>query len=175
MNFCSQCGYRVHQEIPDGDDRLRDVCSSCGTIHYSNPIIVAGTLPVCGSRVLLCKRAIEPGYGLWTLPAGFMENGETTVEAALRETREEAGALVKNVMLYTVLDIPRFNNVYMIFRSELEGDHFAAGVESLEVALFSENEIPWDQIAFETVRRTLSLFFEDRVTGLFPLHQDVIR
>lgn len=174
MNFCSQCGHRVHQAIPEGDDRLRDICSSCGTIHYSNPIIVAGTLPVRGSRVLLCKRAIEPGYGLWTLPAGFMENGETTVEAALRETREEAGALVNDATLYTVLDIPRFNNVYMIFRSELESD-FTAGVESLEVALFEEDDIPWDQIAFETVRRTLLLFFKDRITGHFPLHQDVIR
>ncbi|WP_414499841.1 NUDIX hydrolase [Zymobacter sp. IVIA_12111.31 C1] len=174
MNFCSQCGHPVHQAIPDGDDRLRDVCSFCGTIHYSNPVIVAGTLPVQGSRVLLCQRAIEPGYGLWTLPAGFMENGETTVEAALRETREEAGAQVQNAMLYTVLDIPRFNNVYMIFRSELEGD-FSAGIESLDVALFDEKDIPWDQIAFETVRRTLKLFFEDRVRGHFPLHQDVIR
>lgn len=173
MNFCSQCGHRVHQAIPEGDDRLRDICSSCGTIHYSNPVIVAGTLPVQGSHVLLCQRAIEPGYGLWTLPAGFMENGETTVEAALRETREEAGAVVRHAELYTVLDIPRFNNVYMIFRSELDGG-FSAGIESLQVALFEEDEIPWDQIAFETVRRTLKLFFEDRTRGHFPLHQGVI-
>lgn len=174
MNFCSQCGHRVHQAIPDGDDRLRDVCSFCGTIHYSNPVIVAGTLLAQGSRVLLCQRAIEPGYGLWTLPAGFMENGETTVDAALRETREEAGARVEHVTLYAVLDIPRFNNVYMIFRGELDSE-FSAGVESLDVALFEEHEVPWDRIAFETVRRTLKLFFEDRTRACFPLHQDVIR
>lgn len=174
MNFCSQCGHRIQRIIPEGDDRLRDVCPSCGTIHYSNPVIVAGTLPVHGSRVLLCQRAIEPGYGLWTLPAGFMENGETTVEAALRETREEAGALVQHAVLYTVLDIPRFNNVYMIFRSEFDGE-FSAGIESLQVALFEEEEIPWDQIAFETVRRTLKLFFADRKQGHFPLHQGAIR
>ena len=174
MNFCSQCGHRVHQAIPDGEDRLRDVCPACGTIHYSNPVIVAGTLPVCGSRILLCRRAIEPGYGLWTLPAGFMENGETTVEAALRETQEEAGARVKHATLYTVLDIPRFNNVYMIFKADLDG-RFSAGTDSLEVALLEEADIPWDHIAFETVRRTLAHFFDDRKRGCFALHQGVIR
>ena len=159
--------------MPDGDCRIRDVCPACGTVHYSNPIIVAGTLPVAGGRVLLCRRAIAPGYGQWTLPAGFMENGETTVEAALRETWEEARACVSAPTLYAVLDMPRFNNVYLIFRGELEGS-YAAGAESLEVALFEEHDIPWEHIAFDTVRRTLQHFFNDRRAAHFPLHQDVI-
>ncbi|WP_106478774.1 NUDIX hydrolase [Phytohalomonas tamaricis] len=174
MNFCSHCGAPVRLAIPEGDDRPRYLCESCGTIHYQNPKIVAGTLPVSGDRVLLCKRAIAPRYGYWTLPAGFMENAETTVEAALRETREEAGAEVDNVTLYTLINLPHIDQVYMIFRGELKGE-FTAGIESLEVALFREEDIPWDALAFSTIERTLKHFFADRKNDHFPLHISDIR
>lgn len=174
MNFCSHCGAPVRLAIPAGEDRPRYLCDSCGTIHYQNPKIVAGTLPVSGDRVLLCKRAIAPRLGYWTLPAGFMENAETTVEAALRETREEAGAEVEIVDLYTLINLPHIDQVYMIFRGELKGD-FAAGVESLDVALFREDEIPWDELAFSTIERTLKHFFADRRANRFSLHISDIR
>lgn len=169
MNFCSQCGHHVRFAIPDGDDRPRYLCDSCGAIHYQNPRIVAGTLPVSGSRVLLCKRAISPRKGYWTLPAGYMENGETTSEAALRETWEEACARVDILNLYTLINLPHINQVYMIFLAELQGG-FDIGPESLEVALFEEQEIPWDQLAFPTIERTLLLYYADRHTGNYPLH-----
>ncbi|WP_442487208.1 NUDIX hydrolase [Halomonas litopenaei] len=169
MNFCSHCGQTVRFVIPEGDDRPRYLCDDCGTIHYQNPRIVAGTLPICGSRVLLCRRAIAPREGYWTLPAGFMENGETTPDAARRETREEACAEVALSGLYTMIDLPHINQVFMIFLAELDGS-FAAGPESLEVALFEEHEVPWDELAFPTIERTLRHFFEDRASASFPLH-----
>lgn len=174
MKYCSHCGHTVRLVIPEGDDRQRYVCHSCSTIHYQNPRIVAGTLPVSGSRVLLCRRAIAPRQGYWTLPAGFMENGETTPQAAARETREEACAETRLHGLYTLINLPHINQVFMIFRADLEGD-FAPGPESLEVALFEEYEIPWDELAFPTIERTLSHFYADRVAGNFPLHlSDII-
>ena len=169
MNFCSQCGQPVRFAIPEGDDRPRYLCDACGTIHYQNPRIVAGTLPVSGTRVLLCRRAIAPRRGFWTLPAGFMENVETTLEAAARETREEAGAAVRIHGLYTLINLPHINQVYLMFRADLVGD-FAAGPESLEVALFEEHEIPWGELAFPTIERTLRHFFADRSEARFPLH-----
>ncbi|WFM73295.1 NUDIX hydrolase [Halomonas sp. CKK8] len=169
MNFCSHCGHTVRFAIPDGDDRPRYFCDECGTIHYQNPRIVAGTLPVSGSRVLLCRRAISPRKGYWTLPAGFMENAETTVEAAARETREEACAEVAIHGLYTLINLPHIDQVYMIFRADLAGG-FEAGPESLEVALFEEHEIPWDELAFPTIERTLRHFYDDRRDATFPLH-----
>lgn len=169
MNFCSQCGQRVRFAIPEGDDRLRYLCDACGTIHYQNPRIVAGTLPVRDDRVLLCRRAIAPRKGYWTLPAGFMENAETTVEAAARETLEEACAQVDIQNLYTLINLPHINQVYMIFLADLKGD-FAAGPESLEVAMFAEEEIPWDELAFPTIERTLRHYFADRPDEFFPLH-----
>ncbi|CAM3909962.1 NUDIX hydrolase [Vreelandella rituensis] len=169
MNFCSHCGHTLCFAIPDGDDRPRYLCESCGTIHYQNPRIVAGTLPVSGSRVLLCRRAISPRKGYWTLPAGYMENAETTQQAAARETREEACAEVTLRGLYTLIDLPHINQVYMMFRADLLGG-FDAGVESLEVALFEEHEVPWDELAFPTIERTLQHFFADRRHGEFPLH-----
>nr|WP_300314775.1 NUDIX hydrolase [Halomonas sp.] len=169
MNYCSHCGQPVSFTIPEGDDRPRYVCRSCGTIHYQNPIIVAGTLPTSGSRVLLCKRAIEPRKGYWTLPAGFMENGETTLQAAARETLEEACAEVALDNLYTLINLPHINQVFMIFRARLQGS-FHPGPESLEVALFEEHEIPWDTLAFPTIERTLRHFFADRPQCDFPLH-----
>ena len=169
MNFCSQCGQNVRFAIPEGDDRPRYLCDACGTIHYQNPRIVAGTLPVSGSKVLLCRRAIAPRKGYWTLPAGFMENAETTVEAAARETREEAHAEVEIHDLYTLINLPHIDQVFMIFRADLAGG-FSAGPESLEVALFEEHEVPWDELAFPTIERTLHHFFHDRVDEHYPLH-----
>lgn len=173
MNFCSHCGSTVRFAIPTGDDRPRYLCDSCESIHYQNPRIIAGTLPVSGSRILLCRRAITPRKGFWTLPAGFMENAETTQEAAVRETREEACAEVNIHGLYTLIDLPHINQVYMIFRAELEGS-FAPGIESLEVALFEEYEIPWGELAFPTIERTLQHFFADRESSRFPLHISAI-
>ena len=173
MNFCSHCGDKVRFAVPEGDDRPRYLCDACGTIHYQNPRIVAGTLPVSGSKVLLCKRAISPRKGYWTLPAGYMENAESTQQAAARETREEACAEVKLANLYTLIDLPHINQVYMIFRAELIGG-FSAGPESLEVALFEEHEIPWDELAFTTIERTLRHFYADRSHNDFPLHISVV-
>ncbi|MFC6670131.1 NUDIX hydrolase [Marinobacterium aestuariivivens] len=169
MKYCSQCGNTVSQTIPPGDNRPRHVCDGCGTIHYSNPNIIAGCLPVYGDRVLLCRRAIEPRLGFWTLPAGFMENGESTEQAAARETLEEARAQVRIGDLYTVTSIIHLNQVQMLYLAELDQPEFGPGDESLEVALFSEEQIPWDDLAFQTIRNALRFFFEDRRNDHFPL------
>ncbi|WP_124705408.1 NUDIX hydrolase [Sulfuriferula multivorans] len=170
MNFCSECGSDVIHTIPDGDNRLRHVCLQCNTIHYQNPKMVVGCLPEWGDKILLCKRAIEPQYGLWTLPAGFMENNETTQQGALRETMEEAGARVEIEHLFTLYNLPYISQVYLMFRARLLDLDFAPGPESLEVRLFSEDEIPWDQIAFRTIEQTLRLYFADRRKGAFGFH-----
>ena len=168
MNFCSHCGAATLElRIPDGDTLPRFVCATCGTIHYENPKIVVGCLPVWDERVLLCKRAIEPRHGLWTLPAGFLENGETLEAGALRETLEEADARVELGDLYTVISLPQINQVYMMFRARLLDLDFGPGTESLEVELFDEDEIPWEQLAFRTIARTLRNFFLDRRLGAF--------
>lgn len=174
MNFCSQCGEQVIQRIPEGDSRLRYVCEHCHTIHYQNPNIVAGSLPVWEGKVLLCRRAIEPRLGYWTLPAGFMENGESVEQAARRETVEEACSTLRNLHLYTLIDVPHISQVHVFYRAELVSPDFAAGVESLEVQLFDEADIPWDELAFHTVRRTLECFFADRRKGVFPVHTDCL-
>ena len=171
MNFCSNCGAATLElRIPDGDTLQRRVCATCGTIHYENPKIVAGCLPVWGERVLLCKRAIEPRYGLWTLPAGFLENGETLGSGAARETLEEADARVELGELYTVISLPQINQVYMMFRADLLDLGFGPGSESLAVRLFAEAEIPWESLAFRTIARTLRNYFLDRRLGGFALH-----
>lgn len=170
MNFCSHCGAEVILRIPEDDNRERYVCISCDMIHYQNPNVVAGCIPVWEDKVLLCKRAIEPRYGLWTLPAGFMEMGETTEEAAIRETLEEANARVAVQNLYVIINLPHANQVYMMFRSELTDLDFDPGHESLEVTLFPEETIPWDSIAFATIKQTLRFYFADRPSGKFPLH-----
>jgi len=167
MKYCSECGAQVTLEIPAGDNRPRYICSQCETIHYSNPKIVAGCIPVWQDKILLCKRAIEPRHGLWTLPAGFMENDESTVEAALRETVEEAGANVEIRDLYTMISLVHINQVYMMFLADMTDTDFAPGVESLETELFAENEIPWDQIAFPVIEETMRLYFADRASGDF--------
>jgi ADP-ribose pyrophosphatase YjhB (NUDIX family) len=168
MKFCSACGSSVTQTIPAGDNRPRFVCPECDTIHYQNPKMVVGTLPVWEDKVLLCKRAIEPQYGKWTLPAGFMENHESTQEGALRETFEEAGARVEISHLFTLYNLPYISQVYLMFRARLLDLEFAAGPESLEVALFTEAEIPWDQLAFRTIEQTL------RRNGSFDFHTATI-
>lgn len=168
MKYCSECSHPVRLIIPQGEDRERHVCSQCGTIHYQNPKVIAGFLPVWGQQVLLCKRAIEPRLGFWTLPAGFMELGETLEDAARREAFEEANAQVGLGDLYTVFSLPHLSQVYAFFRGDLLNLDFSAGSESLEVGLFHESEIPWKELAFETVRQSLSFFFEDRKSGHFP-------
>jgi ADP-ribose pyrophosphatase YjhB (NUDIX family) len=162
MNYCSNCGATVTKHIPEGDTALRDVCNQCGTIHYINPKMVVGALAEWEGKVLLCRRAIEPRLGMWTLPAGFMEMAETTAEAALRETQEEACARVDLIELYTLVNVSHIGQVHMFYRARLPEPVFAAGVESLEVALFDEADIPWDDIAFRSVTLALRQFFADR-------------
>ena len=175
MKFCSACGSpRIERRVPEGDTLPRDVCADCGTIHYQNPKIVVGCLPQWERRILLCRRAIEPRYGLWTLPAGFLENGETLVDGALRETLEEADARVAVEDLYAVISLPQINQVYMMFRARLLDLGFGPGSESLEVRLFDESEVPWEAIAFRTIARTLRNFFLDRRLGAFALHVSAI-
>lgn len=170
MKYCSECASELTLKTPNGDNRQRSCCEKCGVIHYINPKIVVGTLPVFEDQILLCKRAIEPRHGYWTLPAGFMELHETTHEGALRETWEEAGAKVILGPLFTVFDVLRADQVHLFFRAELKTPDFQAGEESLEVKLFAEEKIPWDDLAFRTVANTLKLFFKDRKAGRFGLH-----
>lgn len=170
MNFCSHCGAAVEFRIPPGDTLPRHVCVQCGTIHYQNPKLVVGALAQWEDRVLLCRRAIEPRRGFWTLPAGFMENDETTAQAAVRETAEEACARIEVGELYTMIDVPYISQVHLVYRARLLDLDFSAGAESLEVALLRENEIPWDQIAFRTIGMTLRYFFDDRRRGNWPFH-----
>lgn len=174
MKFCSACGATVDLKIPPGDALPRHVCDACGTIHYQNPKLVVGALPEWGERILLCRRAIEPCYGKWTLPAGFMENNETTSQAAARETLEEACARVELGDMYTLIDVPHISQVHIIYRARLLDLDFGAGEESLEVALFDEADIPWDDIAFRTIALTLRHFFEDRRKGTWSFHRDSI-
>ncbi len=171
MKFCPECGAPVELKQPPDDNRERHVCTACATIHYQNPKMIVGAIPEWeDGRILLCKRAIEPRIGLWTLPAGFMENGETTPEAAARETREEANASIQVGELYSMFNIPYINQVYLLFRARLLDLEFFPGTESLEVALFHEHEIPWDQLAFRAVSMTLKDYFADRLAGRFQMH-----
>ena len=171
MKFCHQCAGPLILRIPEGDDKPRHCCSQCDTIFYLNPKNVVGTLPFFEDKVLLCKRAIQPRAGKWTLPAGYMENGESSLDGAIRETTEEAGAsvIVKSDSLYTLFNLPKINQVYMFFRTELANLDFAAGIESTEVALFSEAEIPWGEIAFPVVKSTLEHYFDDLRKNQFPV------
>ena len=169
MRFCSECGQAVTLRVPDGDNLPRHVCDACGTVHYQNPKIVVGCIPEWEDRILLCKRAIEPRYGLWTLPAGFMENGETVQQGAARETLEEARAEVQVGQLYALFNLPHISQVYMLFRAQLMRPSFGPGAESLEVRLLREEEIPWDDIAFPVIGEALKLYYRDRAAGDFRL------
>ena len=170
MNFCSNCGEEITLSTPPGDDRPRYLCKSCGTIHYENPKVVVGCIPEKNGKILLCRRAIEPRAGKWTLPAGYLENGETVSQGAKRETYEEAGANILISAPYALFNICHINQIYLIFRGRLVDDHIQAGSESTEVRLFSEPDIPWDQIAFTVIEATLRLYFKDKPSGLFPFH-----
>jgi ADP-ribose pyrophosphatase YjhB (NUDIX family) len=170
MRFCCYCGSPIRQGIPEGDNRIRGICDACGAVHYENPKVIAGCIPVWRERVLLCRRAIEPRRGFWTLPAGFMEQGETLTQAAHREAVEEANIDVDIDGLYTIFNLPHISQVYVFFRARMLSERFFAGYETLEAKLFREHEIPWEELSFETVRRSLCLFFEDRKAGQFQIH-----
>ena len=174
MKFCSTCGSTVSRKIPADDTLHRFVCDDCDTIHYQNPRVITGCLPLYNNQILLCKRAIEPRKGLWTLPAGFMENGETAHHGAERETWEEAEAKVKNLELYTLFNLPHINQVYMFFRAEVINGLYGVGTESLETRLFSEEKITWDRLAFPTISRTLKLYFSDRKNNTYPVRMEDI-
>lgn len=176
MKFCPACGARVALEIPPGDNRPRHVCGECGDVHYRNPKMVVGVVPEWDGRLLLCRRAIEPRHGYWTLPAGFLEIGETMEEGACREAREEANANLRIQGLYTVFSIPHIGQVHAFFRARLLDETFHPGEESLEVRLFRDEEIPWDELAFPVVHKTLELWLQERAAGRFRTHAgDVIR
>ena len=170
MKFCSACGATVELRVPDDDNRIRHICTACGIIHYQNPKMVIGSIPEWEDKILLCRRAIEPRHGLWTLPGGFMENGESTAQAAVRETQEEANARIELGDLYSMYSLPYINQVHMLFRARLLDLDFGPGPESLEVKLFSEAEIPWDEIAFRPVRLSLEHYFAERKNGTFTFH-----
>ena len=175
MKYCSKCAHETVRESPEGEDRERDVCPASGEIFYVNPKVIVGCIPTIGDKVLLCKRAIEPRYGKWTLPAGFMENRETTEEGAARETWEEAEARTVNMALYRIFDVPHISQVYVFYRCDVLDEKFGAGSESLESKLYTEDEIPWDELAFPVVVEMLREFFEDRKTQEFPVRNSTIR
>ncbi|RYZ11604.1 MAG: NUDIX hydrolase [Comamonadaceae bacterium] len=172
IKHCKNCGSAVEYRVPDdGDTKVRAVCPACATIHYENPLNVVGTIPYLGERVLLCKRNIEPRWGKWTLPAGFMELGESTAEGARRETDEEAGAEIEMEALFAIMSVVRVGQVHLFYTARLLSDRFAPGHETIEARLFTEDEIPWDDLAFRTVREALRRYFDDRRHGaLRPVH-----
>ena len=179
MKYCSHCGHPVTQRIPENDNLPRYICDHCGAIHYQNPKIITGCLPIwenndAENQILLCRRAIEPRYGLWTLPAGFMENAETLEQAAERESIEEANANIDSLQLYTVISLPHVNQIYVMYRAQLCDKNFYPGAESLEVELFNEQDIPWDRLAFHTIHFTLEKYFQDRKQNHYPVHTHTI-
>lgn len=174
MRFCPKCGHQVNMEIPAGDNRDRAVCPNCEFIDYDNPRLITGTIPQYQGKILLCKRDIEPRLGYWTLPAGFMENGETTLEGALRETLEECGSTVIARQPFAMISIPRFNQVHLYYLADLQKEDFHPTSESSEVALFELDQIPWDDIAFSSVTKALKFYLQDQETGVFGFHEDTI-
>ena len=178
LKHCRVCGTVVILRLPDdGDTKERAVCPACKTVHYENPLNVVGTVPIWevgGDRgkpqVLLCKRNIEPRWGKWTLPAGFMEMGETTAEGAARETVEEAGAQFEMQGLFSIVNVVRVGQVHLFYRAKLLSTVFNPGHETIDARLFSEADIPWDELAFRTVKETLERYFADRRSGHFGIH-----
>ena len=175
MKFCPNCAAPLVRRVPPGDSLPRDVCDACGNVHYQNPKLVVGTVPEWEGRILLCRRAIEPRYGYWTLPAGFMENDETAAEAAMRETLEEAGAHIELTSAFSMISVPRVNQVHLFYGARLLDLEFKPGVESLEVSLMDEAKIPWKDIAFRTVAVTLRHWFADRARGSFGFHTEDLK
>ena len=174
QQFCSQCGHVLSREIPPDDNRIRDLCTHCGAVHYQNPRNVVGVVPVLGDQVLLCRRAIEPRYGKWTLPAGFMELSETTAQGAERENQEESGARIRIGPLFTVIDVPSVSQVHLYYLAEVLGPDLDPGPETLEAAFFDLDAIPWPEIAFRTVSTTLEHYLQDRARGAFSTHHYAI-
>ncbi len=174
MNFCSDCGSKLEKRIPEGDNLERDCCTQCDAIHYSNPKVIVGTVPVKDNKILLCKRAIQPRYGLWTLPAGFLENGETIEEGAFRETKEETNTEVRMGNLYAIFNIPQINQVYMLYLAEVINENYSSTTESLAVEFFGENDIPWEELAFPFVPTTLKKYFKDSKKGEYLLTTQII-
>lgn len=172
--FCSNCGSKTTRMCIEGDNRERDVCLHCGAVHYRNPLVVVGALPVWEGKILMCKRAIEPRYGKWTLPAGFMEREETSAEGAARETMEEAGAVIQIQHLYTVIDIPRISQMHMYYLAQCTRPDLDPGPESLEAGFFDIEDIPWSELAFESVRSTLEHYLEDLKLNQFSTHHYTI-
>jgi ADP-ribose pyrophosphatase YjhB (NUDIX family) len=176
IRFCTSCGSAVAYRLPDdGDTKKRAICTVCQTIQYENPLNVVGTIPYLEKQgklyVLLCLRNIEPRKGKWTLPAGFMELGETASAGAARETQEETGAHIEMQALFTVLSVPSIGQVHLYYRAKLLSEVYDPGFETLKVRLFSEDELPWDEMAFTTIKTTLKHFFKDARTGNFKLHE----
>jgi len=174
MNFCGNCGSETVEKIPLGDHQIRRVCPKCNSIHYVNPKVICGALAIWQNKVLLCRRAIEPRYGLWTLPAGYMELFETMEQGAARETHEEAEAEIQIEQLYCMYNIPRIGQIYVLFKANIIEGQFGAGDETLESKLFSEDEIPWNDLAFPSVERTLRHYFEDRKLDHYPTHLETL-
>jgi ADP-ribose pyrophosphatase YjhB (NUDIX family) len=174
MNFCSQCGATVTLRIPDGDNLPRHVCDRCGTIHYSNPKLVVGCVAEWDGHILLCKRAIEPRLGYWTIPAGFMENAETAEQAAIRETAEEACAAVTILEPLALYSLPQISQVYLIYRAAMAGPEHLPGAESLATELLHPSDIPWDDLAFPVIREVLRHYIDDRPSGAFPMRSGVL-
>jgi ADP-ribose pyrophosphatase YjhB (NUDIX family) len=170
MRFCSNCGAPVGRAIPPGDHRERYRCGTCDTIHYENPKVVVGCVLEWQGAILLCRRAIDPRLGYWTLPAGFLENGESVTDGALRETVEEAGASAAIESLFAVIDVPRIHQVHMFFRGFLRTDSLAPGIESIEARLFEQKDIPWSALAFQSVHCVLEQYLNDRGSGCFRTH-----
>ncbi|MCA9465226.1 MAG: NUDIX hydrolase [Nitrospira sp.] len=174
MKHCPQCGTGVENKIPSGDTLHRAVCPACQTIHYENPKIVAGCIPEWENKILLCRRAIEPRLGLWTIPAGFMELGESTEEAAVRETLEEANADVRIHTLFGLFSLPHVSQVYVVYRAHLLNLNYKPGPESLEVQLVSLTDIPWAQLAFPVIHESLSRYVQDVQTARSNTHSAVV-
>lgn len=174
MKYCSHCSATVELLIPEGDSLPRYVCTTCHVIHYQNPKVVVGCVPEWEDKILLCRRAIEPRLGWWTVPAGFMENNETLAQAAARETLEEANARVEIGNLYAIYSLPHISQVYVLFRAQLLDLDFKPGIESLEVKLMNEHEIPWNEMAFRVIHDPLRRYFNERRQGKFGFHMGVI-
>jgi len=174
MKFCSVCGKTVGLKIPEGDDKPRFVCEHCLTIHYSNPRMVVGAIPEWDGKLLLCKRAIKPALGRWTLPAGYLENGETVFACAVRETFEEAGAELEELEPYTLVNLPFINQIYFMYRASLKNDRCRPGIETLEVKFVSPEEIPWEELAFASIKEVLRLYCTDLEHNFFPFREVTI-